>query len=204
MNPFGILPTLISTDRLCNLIRYSEMVKDLEGDIAEFGVFQGGSLEILAKFNLHKTVWGIDSFEGLPISCEKDNFHKQGDFSETSYENLKGYFGIQHRNVNLLQGFSPDIFNVIHPHKKFCFVHVDVDLYQSVKDALDFFYPRMVTGGVIILDDYGFESTQGAKIAIDEFKKYLNEENIKGNIFSKAGELFYYGNYSHKQYLIIK
>ncbi len=169
MNPFGVLPTLISTDRLCNLIRYSEMVKDIEGDVCEFGVFQGGSLEILAKFNPHKNVIGIDSFAGLPVPCEKDNYHKQGDFSETSYEDLKGYFSIQHRNVTLLKGFSPDVFNSIHPHKKYCYVHVDVDLYQSVKDAIDYFWPRMVDDGVIIFDDYGWDTTEGAKMAIDEF-----------------------------------
>jgi len=82
MNPFGVLPTLISTDRLCNLIRYSEMVKDLEGDCAIAGVFQGGCLEVIAKFNPHKTVWGFDSFEGMPESCDKDTYHKKGDFSE--------------------------------------------------------------------------------------------------------------------------
>lgn len=200
MNPFGVLPTLISTDRLCNLIRYSEMVKDLEGDVCEFGVFQGGSLEILAKFNAHKTVWGIDSFEGLPISCEKDNFHKQGDFSETSYEDLKGYFAIQHRNVTLLKGFSPDVFNGIHPHKKFCYVHVDVNLYQSVKDAIDFFLPRMVRGGVIIFDDFGFDSTLGAKAAVSEFI----EEWGNKKVMSYYGEEKYKNNISHKQYLIIK
>lgn len=203
MNPFGVLPTLISTDRLCNIIRYSEMVKELEGDCAEFGVFQGGSLEVIAKFNPHKTVWGIDSFEGLPDASEHDNYHKKGDFAETSYENLKGYFAIQHRNVNLLQGFSPYVFNAIHPHKKFSYVHVDVDLYQSVKDALDYFYPRMVEGGIMIFDDYGFESTSGAKIAIDEYIK--SWEDKKQLWASHYKELFFYPTkQSHKQFIIIK
>ncbi|MBP6694998.1 MAG: hypothetical protein KA161_07705 [Saprospiraceae bacterium] len=202
------LQTLLSLDRLANLIRYNELIKELEGDVAEFGVFRGGSLELLAQLNPGKTVWGIDSFEGLPAPTDKDNYHKEGDFKEVEYENIKGYFGTMYRNVNLLKGFSPAIFLNIDPFKKFCFVHIDVDLYQSVKDGLDYFYPRMVDGGVIILDDYGWESTEGAKKATDEFAAEINP-----NFF---GELFYYGNgetsfacrnqqpNSHKQFLIIK
>lgn len=199
---FLTLQTLISTDRLANIIRFSELVKDLEGDCAEFGVFRGGSLELIAKLNPGKTVWGIDSFEGLPVPCEKDNYHKQGDFSETSYEDLRGYFAIQHRNVNLLKGFSPGVFKEIHPHKKFSFVHIDVDLYQSVKDGIDYFWPRMVDGGVILFDDYGWESTEGAKIAIDDFVYNPN------NGFSKKERLSYgqliVGNKYQKQFYIIK
>lgn len=172
------------------------MVKGLEGSVCEFGVFQGGSLEILAKFNPHKEVIGIDSFEGLPVPCEKDNYHKQGDFAQTSYEDLKGYFSIQHRNVTLIKGFSPKVFGGIHPHKKFSFVHVDVDLYQSVKDAFDYFWPRMVDGGVIICDDMGWESVKGGESALLEFSNKINP------IFK--GELIYYPKKPHNQYLIIK
>jgi len=170
------LQTLLSLDRLANLIKYSNMVYGMEGDIAEFGVFQGGSLELLAQHNAHKTVWGIDSFEGLPESTSKDNFHKKGDFNEVNFNDLKGYFSIMYRNVELVKGFSPDVFLGLHPHKKYSLVHIDVDLYQSVKDGLDYFYPRMVDGGVIILDDYGWESTEGAKIAVDEFIYHLVKE----------------------------
>ena len=196
MNPFGVLPTLISTDRLCNLIRYSEMVKDLEGDIAEFGVFQGGSLEILAKFNSHKTVWGFDSFEGLPKSCEKDTYHKKGDFSEVEYEALYGYFKTLYRNVELVKGFFSETFPKMHPYKKYSLVHIDCDLYESVKCALDYFYPRMVDGGVIISDDIGWDSVAGGEQALMEFVDTINP--------TFKGELFYYTGKSNKQYIIVK
>lgn len=200
------LQTLLSLDRIANLIRFNELTKDLEGDICEFGVFRGGSLELLAQLNPGKTVWGIDSFEGLPAPTEKDNYHHEGDFKEVEYENIKGYFGTMYRNVNILKGWSPSVFKEIDPFKKFSYVHIDVDLYQSVKDGLDYFYPRMVDGGVIILDDYGWESTEGAMKATDEFVQSL----ISTYPPSYCGELFYFPwvsgwcKKSHKQYLIVK
>ena len=53
--------------------------------------------------------------------------------------------------------------------KEYFLVHVDVDLYQSTKDCLEFFYPRMVIGGIIMIDDYPY--LNGVKIAVNEFKK---------------------------------
>lgn len=190
------LQTLISLDRLANLIRYSVLTKELEGDVCEFGVFRGGSLELLAELNPHKNVIGVDSFEGLPTPIELDS-HLEGDFKETDYEALRGYFKTIGSNVELVKGFSPNVFKNIHPYKRFSLVHVDVDLYNSCMDAADFFYPRLVDGGVMIWDDYGFDSTKGAKKAIDEFSETITP-TFKGELmYSVGGE-------SHKQYLIIK
>jgi hypothetical protein len=58
----------------------------------------------------------------------------------------------------------------------FSFVHLDVDLYQPTHDSLAFFYPRMVTGGIIVCDDYGFDSCPGAKKALDDF--FRDKEEI--------------------------
>ena len=52
---------------------------------------------------------------------------------------------------------------------RLCFAHLDVDLYRSVTDCLTFIWPRLAVGGVIVIDDYGFESCPGAKSAVDEF-----------------------------------
>lgn len=190
------LDTLLSLDRTANIIRYSCMVKELQGDIAEVGVWRGGTLELIAKLNPETTVWGFDSFEGLPTPTEKDNYHKQGDFSDVEYENILGYLGTVCRNVNLVKGFVPDTFLQIDPFKKFKFVLIDVDLYQSVKDCFDYFYPRMVDGGVIICDDIGWDSVAGGEQALMEFADTINP--------TFKGELFYYPGHSNKQYLIIR
>ena len=53
----------------------------------------------------------------------------------------------------------------------FGLVHLDVDVYPITRFCLDFFGPRMVSGGVIVLDDYGTTTCEGVKKAVDEFKE---------------------------------
>jgi hypothetical protein len=78
-------------------------------------------------------------------------------------ENLKEF-----QNVRYYPGWIPDRFSEV-ADRKFRFVHVDVDLYRPTKDSLEFFYGRLVPGGVIICDDYGFDTCPGARKAVDEF-----------------------------------
>ena len=58
--------------------------------------------------------------------------------------------------------------NVI-KNKKFKFVHLDVDNYQPYKESLEFFYDKMVPGGIILFDDYDCDCCPGANKAVDEF-----------------------------------
>jgi hypothetical protein len=64
-------------------------------------------------------------------------------------------------------GWIPERFNEA-AACRFCFVHIDVDLYQPTRDSLEFFYPRMSPGGMIVCDDYGYVNCPGAKQACDE------------------------------------
>jgi O-methyltransferase len=65
-------------------------------------------------------------------------------------------------------GWVPEKFVEV-ADNRFCFVHIDVDLYQPTKDSLEFFFPRMTPGGIIICDDYGFMTCPGARKAMDDF-----------------------------------
>lgn len=197
MTNFSKLPTLLDTERLCNLIMYSQRAARLDANayFCEFGVYKGGSLETLAIFNPERSIFGIDSFEGLPESTKHD-FHVEGEFSDVDRMAIIGYFKTLYPNVRMLKGFSPDVFKYFDEHSRFAFVHVDVDMYSSVQQANDFFYPRLVDGGIMIYDDYGFTSTLGCKLAVDQFYADRNP--------SFKGELTYMDGVSNKQYLIIK
>jgi O-methyltransferase len=48
-------------------------------------------------------------------------------------------------------------------------VHIDLDIYRSIKDGLEFIWPRLSRGGFAVFDDYGFHSCPGARAAVDEF-----------------------------------
>jgi O-methyltransferase len=193
---YGIttLPTGISPDRLAMLIAYSWMMSEKPGAFAEFGVCQGGSLDLLSRLHPDRLIYGIDSFEGLPQGGPMDTYHTTpGEFalSEKELNNIIDYFW--EKNVLLFKGFSPEVFNSI-PKEDYSFVHVDVDLYQSVKDALDYFYPCLINTGIMIFDDYGFPTTPGAKQAIDEFSGRC----------TYRGEIVFNNGHKSGQYIIIK
>lgn len=201
-NPFSKIHTLVSTDRLCNIIKYSQLCAPLGGYMATFGVYMGGSLEVIAKFNPTNDVFGIDSFDGLPKEHPQHDYHREGQFKDgVDYHAIAGYFKMLYNNVRIVRGFSPDVWKYFDENVRFSFVELDVDLYQSVLDGLDFFLPRMLTGGIIICDDYSVRSTPGAAIAIEEFFEKTNIE------VAYRGELKYWEGEdapSHKQYLIVK
>lgn len=160
--------SLLDDERIDALINYLQIANELEGDIAEVGVYKGGSARTICLHAPKKHVLLFDTFDGMPPTKDIDE-HKQGDFANTSLEevaiNLRPMV-----NYELHQGVFPKKqVSKFASFRKFCLVHIDVDIYDSVKDCLTFFYPRMVSGGFIVLDDYNAPMCKGAKLAVDEF-----------------------------------
>lgn len=198
-NPFATLPTLLDITRLTNIIKYSCKANtelDSNALFCEFGSYKGGSAEVIAKFNPNRPLFVIDSFQGLPPTDPERDFHHESEFSDVDYLGITGYFKMLYKNVRVLKGFSPDIFNFFDEHARYSFVHVDCDIYSSCSHAIDFFYPRLIEGGFIIFDDYGFSSCKGVKTCVDEFAETI-EPKFKG-------ELIDADRVSSKQYLIVK
>ncbi len=102
--------------------------------------------------------------------------HKAGDFADTSIESVRQYLG-EHKNVTCVQGFVPDTLGIIR-ERAFSFVHVDLDIYQPIKAACEFFYPRMQKGGIMLFDDYGYPSCPGARMAVDEHDGFFNRSML--------------------------
>jgi hypothetical protein len=143
-------------------------IEKIDGDVAEVGVYNGGSAKIICEVVNGKNVHLFDTFEGLPDTCEMDNqrqFHK-GDFS-AQFESVKDYLK-KYPNIYLYKGIFPLTSDPI-KNKKFSFVHLDVDIYESTLNSLNFFYSRMNKGGVIISHDY--PGSEGVKRAFDGFFK---------------------------------
>lgn len=168
--------TIIGQDRLIVLQSVAEYCQSIPGHYAEFGVFYGGSLDLIRKAAPGKAVFGIDSFEGLPEPNHPADTHKRGDFKVLELSDVVKQF--INTNVELFIGFSPEVFKQL-PDVQYAFVHVDVDLYRSVKDAIDYFFPRLSPEGIMVFDDYGFDSCKGAKVACDEF---VHRDDVKDTI----------------------
>jgi hypothetical protein len=81
------------------------------------------------------------------------------------------------KNIQINKGWIPQRFSDVE-HNRFCFVHIDVDLYQSTLNSISFFYPRMNAGGIILCDDCGFTSCPGATKAINDFLQNKKEKMI--------------------------
>lgn len=148
--------------------KFKPTVDKLQGDIAEVGVYRGGSARQLAEAFPNKTIHLFDTFSGMPKSDPSIDSHKEGDFGNTSLarvqEKLKEY-----KNIKYWPGFFPTTVLFL-GFLKFAFVNIDVDIYRSAKDCLDFFWPRLVKGGIFFIqDDYGFCRCQGVTKVIREF-----------------------------------
>lgn len=152
---------------LSNLI---QIVYDTDGNTAECGAYRGASSSLILsaneRDNPQRTHHIFDSFQGLSVPGREDNsYWSQGDLSASS-EEIRQNLG--DRRYSLHRGWIPERFDDV-ADEEFCFVHIDVDLYQPTIDALRFFYPRLSIGGIIVCDDYGSSRCPGATRACDEF-----------------------------------
>jgi hypothetical protein len=161
-----MLDSLLAVQTSIQLIKFASMCVNLPGEVAELGVYKGGSLDLLSRIFLHKILYGFDTFEGMPEVDSNIDVHQAGDFSDTSFEKLSDYFA--GTNVKLIKGRFPDTVSQV-PELQYCFVHIDGDIYQSTRDAIAYFYPRLVTGGMLVFDDWGWVGCPGVGQAVEEY-----------------------------------
>ncbi len=135
-----------------NLYRIVRSVQKINGDIAEVGVFQGGSARLICESKRNKKLYLFDTFKGLPEVSKEDTRFYTNQFNDTTLNDVKDYLK-NYTNVYIYQGLFPKTSSPI-KDRKFSFVHLDVDLHKSVLDCLEFFYSRMNKGGIIFSHDY--------------------------------------------------
>jgi hypothetical protein len=168
--------SLISSERLKALFEQASLVGGLPGDAAELGTYRGGSAIVIKRALPHKKVYGFESFEGLFNLSALDNLREQkgerghalGDFAISSvWERNRIRALLARSGVSLIEGrFSDTNKNIA--DRQFCFAHFDGDTYQSTKEFIEFFYPRMVPGGRLVFDDFEWEATPGVEQALAE------------------------------------
>lgn len=137
------------------------------GDMAEVGVFAGASARLICESRGDKALHLFDTFEGLPKSSAKDRsvYDNKTRQYACSLESVQDYLR-EFENVHYYKGLFPDTADPI-LDKTFSFVHLDVDLYESTLACLEFFYPRMAQGGIILSHDYSVLA--GVEAAFTEF-----------------------------------
>ena len=153
-----------------------EQVKHLEGDLIEVGVWRGGSGCLLAcKCQMEKIgaiVYLCDTFEGVVKASDRDPVYKGGEVSDTSTQRVESLLK-QHnlKNFEILKGIFPEDTGHYLENKKFRLCHIDVDVYQSAKDTLDWIWGKLDVGGVVVFDDYGHNQCLGITELVQEESK---------------------------------
>jgi len=161
--------TVVSKQRCFMLYQFAHQVRGLPGEVAEIGVYRGGTARLLSKVfePTNKPMHLFDTFTGLPNPSPDKDTLKAGDFGDTSLASVQDYLR-DCPHLSFYPGFFPDTAGPIEK-SRFCFAHIDVDLYRSVLDCCDFFYPRLNVNGMLVFDDYGDLSCPGARQAVEEF-----------------------------------
>jgi SAM-dependent methyltransferase len=153
-----------------NLILDQVLKEQLAGDVAELGVYKGNTAFLLTKLVnlLGRTVYLFDTFEGFSSNdlCGIDA-NKLPEFADTSLASVRALIGDE--NVRFIKGRFPASADLVEPNLSFCLVHLDCDLYVPFRAALDYFYPRLVPGGFLIMHDYLGLYWDGVEKAVDEF-----------------------------------
>lgn len=174
------------TNRIGKLLNHLDIynrILDLPGDILEFGVYKGCSLIRLMSYrnllenDFSRSIYGFDVFGKFPddLSLKNDQkfvkeFEKEGGHGICSKQlefflNQKGF-----QNYELIKG---NIFDTIprfieeNPAQKIALLHIDIDVYEPTKFILENFWDKLVSGGILMLDDYGM--VEGETKAVDEF-----------------------------------
>jgi O-methyltransferase len=163
--------TIVSRESCFVLWTLIRQALNVPGDFWECGVYKGGTAAMVAAVlrdsKSRKKLLLFDTFQGMPDTDPGRDWHKAGDFGDTSAEAVTEYVGGGDL-CNIHQGFMPDTFRGLES-SSIAFAHLDVDIYKSIYDCLKFIWPRLTVGGVIVCDDYGLITCPGARAAVDDF-----------------------------------
>jgi len=152
--------------------------KSIEGSVAEGGVYRGNFACEINRVFPNKKLYLFDTFTGFDerdIELEYRNdfseSSKLNHFMETSEELVIRKLPYSEKAI-LKKGYFPETAEGL--EETFCFVNLDFDLYQPILAGLEYFYPRMVKSGIILIHDYFSETYKGVKQAVLEFEQRVS------------------------------
>lgn len=169
---------------LFNAVAYLSAAK-VPGDIAECGVWRGGSsmicaLTLLSDGDSSRTIHLFDTYEGMPDSTDKDVFLDgvttipKGALAASLEEVRENLYSTKYPKEKLafIKGMVEQTLPA-HAPEKLALLRLDTDFHDSTYHAMVHLYPRLSPGGVLVLDDFG--SMQGARDAV---LNYFKENDI--------------------------
>jgi O-methyltransferase len=149
-------------------------VRNKEGDFVECGVNRGGLSRAVIHYvnfeRLNKQFWLLDTYEGLVDRLISEDERRRGILPggyEPCYENVVETFR-PFRGVRIVRGIVPDTLSQV-TATAICYLSLDMNNTAPEIAAAEHFWDRLVPGGIIVLDDYGWRKQINQKIAFDRF-----------------------------------
>lgn len=163
-----LVPLLMSDASALQILICARAARKLDGAMAEAGVLMGGSARLICQAKGEAPLHLFDIFESLQSAAR----------GSAAQEEVRAHFGRVHGKRQVVERLLAP-YPAVHIHAgffpqsavgledaRFSFVHLDLDLPPSTRGALEFFHPRMVSGGLLIGDDYG---DRGVRDTFDGF-----------------------------------
>ncbi len=188
--------TLTSLERQAALVQAVRYIvqRKIDGCLVECGVWRGGSsmlmaLTLLAEGDRHRTIYLYDTFAGMtPPSPHDRNCHgtdaakalrrdprKTGAWCYASLRDVQSNLArtdYPSDQIRYVPGPVEQTIPYQAPAEPIALLRLDTDWYGSTKHELIHLFPRVQTGGILIIDDYGH--WQGARLAVDEYLATLD------------------------------
>lgn len=174
LNFFNLIKefTFLDLPRAYTLWQCSKNVQDLNGLILDIGCLLGGSGFIMSKKNKKGKTYLFDSFSGFK---KDDGMHKKEVFYYDDINFVK-------RNIKRLKLFNTHVFKAYFPKnitvnvKKIKLCHIDVNTFDDTRKVFNFIQNKVVSGGIIIFDDFGIWGVNGIKKFIYTIEKKYHKK----------------------------
>ena len=149
----------------------------IEGDIVEFGIYQGWWVNFLYKtteeLGLNRRIYGFDSFEGLsdPHPEHDQAFWKKGQYACSLEQVSKNVQAALRPRLKLVKGFFEKSLRSAEAlvAEKFSYVRIDCDIYPPALDCLNYLGPRLADGAILVFDDWPHLRGYGEQRAFEEW-----------------------------------
>jgi len=192
--------TLVDIYRCYELWQLVEQTQKLNksASILEVGVWRGGTAVVMSQklSDLGSTadLYLADTFEGVVKTSDKDKYYTGGEHSDTSQKIVEDLLQntVKYKNYKILKGIFPeDTEHEVNSNEVFGLCHIDVDVYDSAKDIIAWVWNKLIPGGIIVFDDYGFHTCTGITKLVNEqrnMKDRIIIHNLNGHaIMIKIG-----------------
>jgi O-methyltransferase len=154
---------------------------NVPGAFAELGVYKGESARLIHLMSAGRDLYLFDTFQGMPaIDLEPEtgeaSTYSAENFADTSIPEVLKYIGGDPDKLKVYAGYFPQSISGLNVNA-FALVNIDADLFNPVKAGLEYFYPLLSPGGVILVHDYNHK-WNGLMKAVNEFAATIPETPV--------------------------